>query len=558
MPPSFRDHISSYDTEDNDTMNGINRRSILLAGAGIVGAGALAACSSGSDGGDALVSPTASAVTAADMKRKATGRRHKLTLTAAPAMIDLGGGVMPRTWAFDGRTPGKEVRLSAGDTVVAELSNQLPNRTTTSIHWHGIALRNDMDGVPPAVQTAVRAGSTFTYSFIAPDPGTYFFHPHVGVQLDRGLYAPLIVEDPKEPQSYDDEWVVLLDDWVDGVTGTPDEVFAELKQGMGSTSGMDMGGSSASPSNSDDGMGSMGGMDMGASASPSASASASGGMSKKFMLMGATSSLLGGDAGDVKYPHHLVNGRVATDPDVYTGKPGKKVRLRIINAGSDTAYRVALGGHKLTITHTDGFPVQHQEVDALLVGMGERYDVLVTLDDGVFPLVALAEGKNANGLALVRTGSGSTPKATVRPKELDGMIMTASQLRADDDVRLKSAKTDVTHQIKLTGGMGKYNWAINGKPFDMKDPEANPILVQEGQRVRLDFVNTTTMWHPMHLHGHTYQLGTSGPRKDTAIVLPKKTVSVYLDADNPGQWMLHCHNAYHGEAGMMANVAYQA
>jgi FtsP/CotA-like multicopper oxidase with cupredoxin domain len=249
---------------------------------------------------------------------------------------------------------------------------------------------------------------------------------------------------------------------------------------------------------------------------------------------------------------------VATDPDVYTGKPGKKVRLRIINAGSDTAYRVALGGHKLTITHTDGFPVQHQEVDALLVGMGERYDVLVTLDDGVFPLVALAEGKNANGLALVRTGSGSTPKATVRPKELDGMIMTASQLRADDDVRLKSAKVDVTHQIKLTGGMGKYNWAINGKPFDMKDPEANPILVQEGQRVRLDFVNTTTMWHPMHLHGHTYQLGTSGPRKDTAIVLPKKTVSVYLDADNPGQWMLHCHNAYHGEAGMMANVAYQA
>ena len=539
-------------------MNGINRRSILLAGAGIVGAGTLAACSNGSDSGDALVSPTASAVTAADMKRKATGRRKQVTLTAAPAMIDLGAGVMPKTWAFDGRTPGKEVRLSAGDTLVAELSNQLPNKTTTSIHWHGIALRNDMDGVPPAVQTAVRAGSTFTYSFIAPDPGTYFFHPHVGVQLDRGLYAPLIVEDPKEPLSYDDEWVVLLDDWVDGVTGTPDEVFTELKQGMGSMSGMGMGGSSASPSNSDDGMGSMGGMDMGGSASPSASTSASGGTSKKFMLMGATSALLGGDAGDVRYPHHLINGRVATDPDVYTGKPGKKVRLRIINAGSDTAYRVALGGHKLTITHTDGFPVQHQDVDALLVGMGERYDVLVTLDDGVFPLVALAEGKNANGLALVRTGSGSTPKTTVRPKELDGMIMTASQLRAADDVRLKSAKTDVTHQIKLTGGMGKYNWAINGKPFDMKDPEANPILVQEGQRVRLDFVNTTTMWHPMHLHGHTYQLGASGPRKDTAIVLPKKTVSVYFDADTPGQWMLHCHNAYHGEAGMMANVAYQA
>ncbi|MFB7571148.1 multicopper oxidase family protein [Streptomyces sp. NPDC056165] len=547
-------------------MNSINRRSVLLAGLGAAGAGALAACSSGSTSGDALVNPSDSAVAAAERKRKSTGRQQKLTLTAAPAAIDLGGGVMPKTWAFDGRAPGKEVRLSVGDTLVAELSNQLPHKTTTSIHWHGLALRNDMDGVPPATQTAVRSGSTFTYKFIADAPGTYFLHPHVGVQLDRGLYAPLVVEDPKETLAYDDEWVIVLDDWVDGVTGTPDEVFAEVKQGMG---GMGrMGGHSAASSSSPSGgmdhdgmdhgdMGHMGRMDMGDSASPSTSASP-GGMSMKFMHMGATSKLLGGDAGDVKYPHHLVNGRVANDPAVYTGKPGKKVRLRIINAGSDTAYRVALGGHKLTITHTDGFPVRHQEVDALLIGMGERYDVLVTLGDGVFPLVALAEGKDANGLALMRTGSGSKPSATIRPKELDGKIMTASQLRAADDVRLKTAKTDVTHQIRLTGGMANYDWAINGKPFDMADPAANPILIEEGRRVRLDFVNETDMWHPMHLHGHTYQIGTSGPRKDTAIVLPKQKISVFFDADNPGQWMLHCHNAYHGEAGMMANVAYQA
>ncbi|MFJ8781929.1 multicopper oxidase family protein [Streptomyces sp. NPDC102476] len=540
-------------------MNSINRRSVLLAGLGAAGAGALAACTNadGSGSGTALIGPNASAVAATEKKRRSTGHQRKVTLTAAPAMIDLGGGVMPRTWAFDGRTPGREVRLSVGDTLVAELSNQLPNKTTTSIHWHGIALRNDMDGVPPATQTAVRPGSTFTYRFLADAPGTYFFHPHVGVQLDRGLYAPLIVEDPKETLAYDDEWVVLLDDWIDGVTGTPDEVYSELRQGMG---GMDMGESAGSGSSGMEGhdMGDMGGMDMGGDSAAAAASPSSGDMSMKFMLMGAESDLLGGDAGDVKYPHHLINGRVAADPDVYAGKPGKKVRLRIINAGGDTAYRVALGGHKLTITHTDGFPVRHQEVEALLVGMGERYDVLVTLGDGVFPLVALAEGKNANGLALVRTGSGSKPPATVRPKELNGMIMTASQLRAADDVLLKSAKTDATHQIKLTSGMDKYNWAINGRPFDMKDPEANPIVIEEGQRVRLDFINDTDMWHPMHLHGHTYQLGASGPRKDTAIVLPKKKLSVFLDADNPGQWMLHCHNAYHGEAGMMANVAYRS
>ncbi|WP_127354712.1 multicopper oxidase family protein [Actinacidiphila soli] len=542
-------------------MNAINRRSILLAGLGAAGAGALAACSSsgGSGSTPALISPSGAEVASTEKKRTSTGKEHKLTLTATSAMVDLGGGLMPMSWAFQGQVPGKEIRVTAGDTVVAELSNQLPNKTTTSIHWHGVALRNDMDGVPPATQAAVRAASNFTYRFIAADPGTYFFHPHVGVQLDRGLYGPLIVEDPKEPLSYDDEWVVVLDDWLDGITGTPDEVFAELKHGMGSMTGMDMGSPSPSPSSSSSSsmnMGDMGGMDMGGG-SPSPSAS-SGGMSMKFMLTGAKSDLLGGDAGDVKYPYHLVNGRVPIDPDVYTGKPGKKVRLRIINAGSDTAYRMALGGHKLTITHTDGYPVDQQEVDALLIGMGERYDVLVTLGDGVFPLVALAEGKDQTGMAGVRTGSGSAPSATVRPAELKGMIMTASQLSAAANVQLKSAKTDVTHQIKVTGGMEKYNWAINGTQFDMNNPTANPLRIREGQRVRLDFVNDTTMWHPMHLHGHTYQLGHSGPRKDTAIVLPKKKLSVFFDADNPGEWLLHCHNAYHGEAGMMALVAYQS
>ncbi|MDX2674900.1 multicopper oxidase family protein [Streptomyces sp. NY05-11A] len=535
-------------------MNSIDRRSALLAGLGVAGAGALAACSSGSDSTPSLVSPSGSAVAAAEKKRPSTGTVRNVTLTAAPAVLDLGGGVTARSWAFSGRAPGEEIRLSVGDTLAAELSNQLPDRTATSVHWHGLALRSDMDGVPPATQKAVRAGSNFTYRFRTDAPGTYFFHPHVGVQLDRGLYAPLIVEDPREPLSYDDEWVVVLDDWIDGVTGTPDEVLAELRQGMG---GMDMGDGSGSGHGGHD-MGDMEGMDMGdGSASPSASSSP-GGMSMKFMLMGAGSELLGGDAGDVKHPYHLVNGRVPADPDVYRGGPGKRVRLRIINAGGDTAYRVALGGHRLTITHTDGFPVEHQQVDALLIGMGERYDVLVTLGDGVFPLVALAEGKNAGGMALVRTGSGSAPQASVRPKELDGSILTASRLRAADDVRLASKNADRVHRIELTGGMDKYNWAINGKAFDMDDPAANPLLVEEGRRVRLDFVNTTQMWHPMHLHGHTYQLAGGGPRKDTAIVLPKKTLSVEFDADNPGQWMLHCHNAYHGEVGMMALVAYQA
>ncbi|KIE23376.1 copper oxidase [Streptomyces sp. MUSC 125] len=539
-------------------MDNINRRSLLLAGLGIAGTGALVACS-GSGSSPTLVSPSGSAAPAADGKGAGAGATHHATLVAAPTVLDLGAGITARTWAFSGRTPGKELRISAGEELVATLLNRLPGGTTTSVHWHGIALSNNMDGVPPITQAAVRAGENFTYRFRADTPGTHFFHPHVGVQIDRGLYAPLIVEDPREPLSYDEEWVVVLDDWLDGVTGTPDEVFANLRQGMGDMP-MDTGSSGPSSStshgNNKGGMGDMGG---GMDGTGVSSAEPSGaGVPAEFLLTGADSALLGGDAGDVQYPYHLVNGRVPADPQVFRSKPGKRVRLRLINAGGDTAYRVALGGHGLTITHTDGFPVRHQQVDALLVGMGERYDVLVTLDDGVFPLVASAEGKNATGMAVIRTGPGRRPQPDVRPKELDGKIMAASQLRAADDVRLPVRKPDRVHRVELTGGMMQYNWSINGRQFDMKNPMAHPIVVEEGQRVRLDFVNSTAMWHPMHLHGHTYQLGSGGPRKDTTIVLPKRSASVFFDADNPGRWLLHCHNAYHGQAGMMTLVAYQS
>ncbi|MFE4699077.1 multicopper oxidase family protein [Streptomyces sp. NPDC056738] len=525
-------------------MNSINRRTVL-AGLGAAGTGLLAACGKDAPSAPALLSPNGPQVARVEKKRGATGRVRSLNVTAAPATVDLGGGVTAKSWTFGGQIPGKEIRISAGDTLEAELSNQLPDATTTSIHWHGISLRGDMDGVPPVTQNPVRAGSSFTYRFVADKPGTYFFHPHVGVQVDRALYAPLIIEDPREPLSYDDEWVLVLDDWLDGVTGTPDDVFTELSHGM---SGMNMKGSgSRQPTSSHH-----------PSMRTSPSASAGDGPSTRFRLASSASPLLGRDAGDVNYPYHLINGRVPTDPAVYNGTPGRRVRLRIINAGADTAYRVALGGHKLTITHTDGFPVEHEEVDALLVAMGERYDALVTLDDGVFPLVALAEGKDVSGMALVKTGSGGLPDPAVRPSELDGRIVTAGQLRASDDVRLGTKDPDLVIRVKLTGSMGTYDWAINGKRFDMAAPTADPLLVQQGQRVQLDFVNATGMWHPMHLHGHTYQLGPDGARKDTTIVLPRSKVSVVFDADNPGQWMLHCHNAYHSEAGMMALLAYGA
>jgi multicopper oxidase len=272
------------------------------------------------------------------------------------------------------------------------------------------------------------------------------------------------------------------------------------------------------------------------------------------MLMGATSPLLGGDAGDVSYPYLLVNGRTPIDPRTFEGRPGQRVRIRMINAGGDTAFRVAIGGHQMTVTHTDGFPVRPVTTDAVLVGMGERYDVVVTLQDGAFPLVALAEGKNQTGLAILRTSAAAgAPGRDVRPDELNRAVLRYDQLVPAEGYALPQRNVEREHRLELAGGMDKYDWTINGKPFS----SADPFVVTRGQRVRLTIVNTTTMWHPMHLHGHTFQINSTGPRKDTVAVLPKQTVTCDFDADNPGQWMVHCHNSYHLEAGMMGVVRYE-
>ncbi|MBT2386548.1 multicopper oxidase family protein [Streptomyces sp. ISL-11] len=528
-------------------MRSTTRRAVLGAGIAVAGGGLLAACSTSSDSGSSsdkppadYVAPDGPEVAAAEAKRGG-GPVRPVKLTATRTRLDLGGGRTVDSWAYGDRLPGKEIRVTAGDTLAVTLANHLPE--ATSLHWHGLALRNDMDGVPDLTQPAIRPGASHDYRFTVAHPGTYWFHPHSGVQQDRGLYAPLIVEDPKEPLKYDKEWVVVLDDWVDGVDGsTPDAVLAELSRGMG---GMDHGGSGGHGGHD---MSKMGGMSMGA-----AKPSPSGPAGPSRMMMGATSPLLGGDAGDVAYPHYLVNGRTAADPETFEARPGDRVRIRFVNAGGDTAFRVTLGDHRMTVTHTDGYPVEHAETDALLLGMGERYDVLVEVKDGVFPLTALAEGKRQSALGLLRTGGGAAPDASVRPRELDGSLLTAGRLKAAESVRLTDRRPDRTVTFRLTGSMEKYDWAINGRRY----APSQRYPVAAGERVRLAFVNDTTMWHPMHLHGHTFALPGGGPRKDTAIVLPGKRLEADFDADNPGLWMVHCHNVYHSEAGMMTVLGYR-
>ncbi|WP_205324189.1 multicopper oxidase family protein [Glycomyces sp. YM15] len=504
-------------------MRALTRRSVLRGGAAALPVAALAACGEDEPAAPSFVAPDSERVASAEAARN-PGTVREFRLDPVAAETDLGGLVVP-TWSYGGAIPGAPLRASKGEQVKAVVVNGLPEATT--VHWHGLQMRCDADGVPDLTQEPIEPGATYTYQFTAPDAGTYWFHPHMGTQLDRGLYAPLIVDDPDEAVTWDLEWTVVLDDWMDGVTGTPDDVLAELARGM------DLGE-----------VGSGGGHD-GHGQAPT---------SDSFLLHGSESDLLGADAGDVRYPHHLVNGRVPADPEVFAAEPGARVRIRIINAGADTAYRVALTGHRLTVTHTDGFPCEPVEADAVLIGMGERYDVLVTLDDGVFALVAEAEGKSARGRALVRTGGGEAPAADFAPAELTGHVPSYAELAPADPVALPGKAPDRTIDLELTGSMMMFDWAINGRPHDL----ANPYPVEEGERVRLRFINGDAMWHPMHLHGHTFALADTGLRKDTAIVLPGQTLEVDFDAVNPGLWMLHCHNLYHGEVGMMAALGYVA
>lgn len=501
------------------------RRFLSLGASGIVVTGGIFAGARFLRSSTAI-GPGAALVKATEEARRTTGKTVTRQLRAAPTAVDLGGRTV-QTWAFDGTVPGPEIRVTAGDELRVHLVNDLPD--PTSVHWHGLALRNDMDGVPGLTQDPVAAASAFDYAFVVPNPGTYWFHPHVGVQLDTGLQAALIVDDPREPGAYDEEVVLVLDDWTDGWGEAPDAILTRMRREGMAMSGPAMGGMSGMD---------MGGMDMAG--------------------MPSSAHPLGADTGDVVYPAHLINGRLPAAPVTISSAPGRRIRFRIINAGSDTAYRFAIGGHRLTVTHTDGFAVLPFEVDTLLVGMGERYDVVVTAADGAFPIVAVPEGKDdAPGLAVLRTSSGQAPGAQVRPTELDGQLLTYRDLTPTPDAALQVRQPDREITLDLQMADGGRKWLINGAAFG----EHKPLEISADERVRLTMRNHSMMFHPMHLHGHTFAVaGRSGAgiRKDTINVLPMQTLSVDLQADNPGQWAMHCHNIYHAELGMMTVVSYVA
>lgn len=504
----------TIDDQGSQSSRRLTRRQVVGAGAGA--AGALAIGGLGAVrvlGGDDRGGPV------------------DAVLRARPETVELGSR-RAATWSYDGTLPGRELRLRQGRPVRIRLENDLPE--PTSIHWHGIRLRNEADGVPDFTQDAVEPGDSFVYEFTPPDAGTYFFHSHVGMQLDRGLYAPLIVEAASEELSYDREAVLVLDDWLDGVAGTPDRQLADLRR-----SGMDMG------------AGSMGSGEVAGDGMTGVHTTLTGAAPDLDHLAQLANLMERGevDPGDVRHPLYLVNGHPPEDPDQLRVRRGDRVRLRLVNAAADTIFCFFVEGLPMTITHADGLPVEPVATDALVLGMGERYDVLLDArGDGARRVLAMPLGKPGRAVGVVRLdGSGESAPPASAPVRSPKRIASYADLR--DPERPGPLAGARVSRLDLAMRM-PYVWTIGGQAF----PEADVIEASLGEPQRFVMRNDTMMPHPMHLHGHSFRPAGGGPLKDTILVLPRREVAVEWIADNPGEWAFHCHNAYHQEAGMMRKV----
>ena len=423
-------------------------------------------------------------------------------LTPGPKGQSAPSWVAGESWLYDDALPGPEIRATDGDVVGVSLQNGLPEATT--VHWHGLPVANAMDGVPTLTQAPVAPEDTFEYRFRAEPPGTYFYHSHAGLQLDRGLAGPLVVEETDPHVAFDRDYVVLLDDYLPEAPRTPEtRSFDDGSGGMGGPGG--------------------GGM---------------GGMMNLYRP---------------PYAGMVMNGHRGGDPPIFDVAAGERVRLRFINASSATTFQVRTAGHQFEISHADGRPVEPVTVDSFAFGPGERYDAIVTAGNpGVWEMLAAPiDGTEPSARGILRY-DGATQQSPTRP-ETWGRRLSYGELRAIDPIEGVSGSPDRTYDLTLSPGGDGYSWAINGQVY----PDADPLDVAQGDHVRLRLQNRSPVRHPMHLHGHFFQFGDAV--KDT-VVVPGHMGQATIDfkAENPGNWFFHCHNLYHLEAGMARVVRYVA
>ena len=432
--------------------------------------------------------------------------------------------------------------LPADEAFRVELTNLLTKPTL--VHWHGLTPPQGQDGVPVLQQQELARGATYAYDFALSTPGTNWMHSHVGFQEQQLLAAPLVVTDPAEAALDEQPVVVLFHDFT---FRDP----AEILVGLGGVP--DMPGMEAS--------GSMAGMSHSGMAMPSGPMADTGSQTvagHEGMAMGSMKP----DLNDVAYDAFLANDRTLDDPEVIAVAPGGRVRLRLINGASASNMHVDLGVLEGTLIAVDGMPVMPVVGSRFPLGIAQRLDIRLTLPRAVdaWPVLARIEGlTDRTGVIL------ATDRASVRKLPPKGALAAPAVgfdleagLRARDSLPARvSARR---HTVILDGTMTPYVWTIDGRTWN----DHRALDVRLGERVEIEIRNPSMMAHPMHLHGHHFQVVAqdgrrfAGAVRDTLLVPPMHTVTVAFDADNPGRWAFHCHQLYHMAAGMFTEVRYLA
>jgi FtsP/CotA-like multicopper oxidase with cupredoxin domain len=415
------------------------------------------------------------------------------------------------------------------------------------IHWHGLSPPWQQDGVPDVSAPLIPPGGSADYDFPLNYGGTFWMHSHADLQEQLLMAAPLIIHDQRDRPDQQ-EVVVMLADFT---FTSPEEIFANLQK-TGSMGGMAA--MAAAGAGSSQKMGA--GMKMGAAPPPKM---AMGGM--KMGGSAAAAAAPAPDLNDVKYDAFLANDRTLADPEIVKVEPGGRVLLRIINSSAMSAYHFGLGALNGELIAVDGIEIAPIRGKDFPIAVAQRLDIRVTLPrgPGAYPLLAVLEGERRQTGVVLVAGNG----AVARIPDDAQAASTALTLDFERSLRatkpLTPRKADRVHILNLTGEMAGYIWSINNVVWNKDVP---PLPVKKGERVELVFVNQTPMPHPMHLHGHLFQVVEidgvrfPGAVRDTILIPPARRVTVAFDADNPGWWAIHCHLLYHLDAGMFTTIKY--
>jgi FtsP/CotA-like multicopper oxidase with cupredoxin domain len=428
-----------------------------------------------------------------------------------------------------------------------EVVNQL--KVPTSIHWHGLILPNLMDGVPFVTQNPIPPGKSFRYDFPLKQSGTYWMHSHYGLQEQIYNSAPLIIWTPEERAKADRQVVIMLSDFS---FTPPEQILKGLKTGMQPTAANGSPPKKKMEINSEKMSGGMG-------ASAPTDVIAQKWDDQRQMLVRTIVRAPEAEI-DVKYDALIANRRTLDDPQVISVNPGESVLLRLIAASSSQNFYVDTGKLEAEILAVDGKGVSPIKGSFFQLGVAQRLDLRVTIpkDGGAFPILAQGEGtKMLCGIVLATKGASVPKLSRTAPTSTAALDNTQEKkLRALNP--LPDRPIDRTLQAALGGNMATYVWTINGAAY----PNRKSLDIKKGERVGIAFTISTSMGHPMHLHGHDFQVveidgeKLSGALRDTLFVPPGSKMTVAFDADNAGVWPLHCHLLYHLDTGMFTVVKY--